>query len=140
MLINIFDDYQTARNACVAYQRCGKRHQGLPCVWDYQCESLTQTAHLGMRVLPHYAGQGHKRCYQYQTHGFGSTEVSLSVVPIKGRDVDSPLPRTLRFRHAESCKTGSASRLVEAESHSISTVGVRQETICALDTMLNYQA
>ena len=29
MLINIFDDYQTARNACVAYQRCGKRHQGL---------------------------------------------------------------------------------------------------------------
>ena len=23
MLINIFDDYQTARNACVAYQRCG---------------------------------------------------------------------------------------------------------------------
>lgn len=29
MLINIFDDYQTARNARVAYRRCGKRHQGL---------------------------------------------------------------------------------------------------------------
>ena len=54
MLINIFDDYQTARNACVAYQRCGKRHQGLRGV-----ESVSYT-HLDV-----YKRQVESRLFQF---------------------------------------------------------------------------
>ena len=64
---------QQCWNHCCKNRQMGAIQQSLLCMRNVEYEPHTQAAQLGMRMLPHYAGQRYECSYQHQADGADPT-------------------------------------------------------------------